>query len=91
VSSLLHEVWIDVGEETGDDLPSLFLAGPGGDEARALLSDGQLVHTFYAGSHYEAMTLYREFLGEGSYTTEHPRDHEPYPDTWLEEQLSRPD
>jgi hypothetical protein len=91
VAALLHEVWIDVDEETGESLTSLLHAGPGGYEARALLHEAPLAHTFYAGSHFEAMSLYREFLGEGPYTAEHPQDHEPYPDSWLEEQLSRPD
>ncbi len=91
MSALLHEVWIDVDEETGDDLPGLLLAGPGGDGARAMLGNAQLVHTFHAASHFEAMNLYREFLGWEPYTTEHQQDHEPYPDSWLEEQLSRPD
>ena len=91
MASLLHEVWIEADEETGGSLPSLIPAGPAGDGARALQSGARLVHTFHAGSHFEAMTLYRQFLGWEPYTTDHPQDHEPYPDGWLEEQLSRPD
>ncbi len=79
---LKHEVWRGT-----DGLPMCCLAGPDGDNARRLLGeDATLVWTFEAGSHFEAMTRYNEFLGREPYTTNQSSDHAPYPDTWLQRQ-----
>ncbi len=43
---------------------------------------------FWAGSHYEAMTTYHQFLGHEEYTTKHAGDYEPYPSDWRERQKS---
>jgi hypothetical protein len=37
------------------------------------------VHTFEAGSYFEAMTIYYRLYGWGDYTTEFAIDYEPYP------------
>ena len=63
------------------------LSGPDGDGARhALGTNAKLVWTFDAGSHFEAMTKYNEFLGRGAYTTDQKWDFTPYPDEWLQRQ-----
>jgi len=63
------------------------LAGRVGDDARRLLSVGaKLLWTFEAGSYFEAMTKYNQFLGRAPYTTEHAWDYEPYPDEWVSAQ-----
>jgi hypothetical protein len=63
------------------------LAGPDGDDARQLLGEkATLVWTFEAGSHFEAMTKYNEFLGRGPYTTTQASDQAPYPDSWMQRQ-----
>ncbi|WP_245477553.1 hypothetical protein [Bradyrhizobium guangxiense] len=81
---LTHEIWVQV-DDSGQQLPSCCLAGPHGDDFRKLLGPGaRLIHTFKAGSHYEAMTIYYRFLRQGPYTTEHPWDMQPYPRHWVE-------
>ncbi len=83
---LLHEIWEEPDGE-GGALASLCLAGPDGDEARALLRPGaRCIRTFAAGSHFEAMTIYHRLLGRAPYTTTHAQDHAPYPDAWAERQ-----
>ena len=85
---LLHEIWVEHGED-GQALESCYLAGPDGDDFRRLLEPGaRLVHLFWAGNHYEAMTTYHQFLGREEYTTEHAGDYEPYPSDWRERQKS---
>lgn len=82
MASLLHEVWEEPGENARM-LESLFLAGPDGDGARALLGEGaRLVTTFEASSHLEAMTKYYALYQRGAYVTDYPPDHNPYPQEW---------
>lgn len=55
------------------------LAGPHGDQARALLSsEAKLVWTVDASSHFEAMTKYYEYQGWGTYTTDQDWDMKTY-------------
>src|SRR5579859_2370565 len=64
-SLLVHEVWRDK-----DGLEMCCLAGPGGEDARALLGpNAHLLHLIEAGSHFEAMSLYNAFLRREPYTT----------------------
>lgn len=71
---MLHELWDEL------DGCSFVLAGPLGDDARALLTPGaRLTWTVEAASHFEAMTLYYEHQGWGTYTTDFPEiDNETY-------------
>jgi hypothetical protein len=83
---LIHEIWVEP-DENGQLLESCCLAGPEGDGFRRQLSSkAHLVHTFTAGSHFEAMTIYCRLLGRGTYTTEHAWDFTPYPEEWRERQ-----
>lgn len=69
-----HEVWEDT-----EGLTTLCLADERGDDCRKLLEyNSKLIHTFYASSHYEAMTIYYKFMNWGEYTTEFEMDKEPY-------------
>jgi hypothetical protein len=87
MARLIHEVWVEVVD--GMTLESCCLAGPRGNDQRALLAPGaRLIATFEAGCHYEAMTTYHRLLGREVYTTKHAWDHEPYPEEWLAEQQS---
>ena len=80
MATLIHEVWADA-----NGLPSVCLAGPRGAACRELLDQpARLVHTFEAGSHFEAMTIYYRYRGWGAYTTDFAIDYEPYPDEWSE-------
>jgi hypothetical protein len=59
MEGMMHEIW----REPEGNTACLF-AGERGDGARILLEKGSLlVHTFYANSHYEAMTIYYEYMG----------------------------
>ena len=75
---MLHELWSDPDPEMGGEF--LFvLAGPYGDEARGTLSpQAKLVWTVEAASHFEAMTLYYEHQGWGTYTTDQEWDFKTY-------------
>lgn len=87
---LLHEVW-EAPDEDGQGLPSLQLAGPDGEAARARHGPGaRLVTTLWAGSHFEAMTRYYALQDWGVYTTRHAQDYQPYPDEWALRQGSTP-
>ena len=81
MATLKLEVWI------GDDgQPGCCLAGPAGDPARKLFAEdgpAMLVWTFEAGSHYEAMSKYHQYLGREPFATDHAADFEPYPEEWL--------
>ena len=69
-----HEVW-----EDPEGLTTLCLADKRGDECRKLLEpDSKLIHTLYASSHYDAMTIYYKFMNWGIYTTEFEVDKLPY-------------
>ena len=59
---MIHELW-----EDPDDSPYTFLlAGPLGDDARAMLtSSARLTWTVEAASHFEAMTKYDEYRDWG--------------------------
>jgi hypothetical protein len=80
-----HEVW-----RSSEGLPMCCLAGPDGDDARRQNGDdAELVWTFEAGSHFEAMSTYYRYLGRGAYTTSLEQDYQPYPDEWLQRQQIR--
>jgi hypothetical protein len=86
MAMLKHELWIESDQEQ-----TFCLAGPMGDQARASLPlDSQMIWTVNAGNHFEAMTLYYQFMGWGTYASDHEWDHEPYSDDWREIQESRP-
>ena len=69
-----HEVW-----EDPEGLTTLCLADKRGDDCRKLLEpDSKLIHTLYASSHYDAMTIYYKFMNWGIYTTEFEVDKLPY-------------
>ncbi len=71
-----HEVWQDT-----EGLTMLFRADKRGDE-KSLQPDKDaiLLHSFYASSHFEAMSAYYHFMGWGTYKTDHETDKEPYPE-----------
>ncbi|MDH0866883.1 hypothetical protein [Mitsuaria sp. GD03876] len=88
MAQLLHEVW-ETPDEHGQWLPSLLLAGPDGDGARAMHEPGaRLVTTLRAGSTFEAMTRFYALYDWGACTTSHEADFEPYPDDWAARQGS---
>jgi hypothetical protein len=72
---LLHEIWDD-----SEGLAGLILAGEKGEAARKLFEEEgkKLVHTFYASSHFEAMTIYYDYYGWGEYITVYEYDKLPY-------------
>jgi len=74
IISIKHEVWAD---EEG--LTTLCYAGNLGGESRSTLQGGEkLLYSFFADSHYDAMTKYYQFMKWGVYTTEFEEDKLPY-------------
>ncbi len=60
-------------------LTALLLAGTPGEEGRQTLEeDYEIVHSFFAESHFDAMTKYYQFMDWGLYTTDFEIDKEPY-------------
>lgn len=85
---LRHEIWVD-GGESGAELEGCCLAGPDGDGFRRRLApSARLLHTFEAGSHFEAMCTYHRLVGREPYSSDLAQDHAPYPAEWLERQNS---
>jgi hypothetical protein len=75
---MIHVVWVDSA-----GLPELCLAGPMGDDQRALMDIGaRLIATIEAASHFEAMTKYNRLLDREAYTTDFDWDYKEYPDEW---------
>ena len=74
---MLHELW-----DEGDDGQTFCLSGSRGDRARALLAnDARLIWTVEATSHSEAMSLYYDYMGWGTYVAEFPiEDSQSYAD-----------
>lgn len=73
---MLHELWDDPANE---GRYTFCLSGPRGDEARAMLSPAaRLVWTVNAASHFDAMTLYYEHQGWGTYATDQDWDFKTY-------------
>ena len=86
---LVHEIWETVSD--GMVLHACCLAGPDGDGCRRSLEPvARLLASFEAISHFEAMTVYNDYLGREPYTTSEPWDYQPYPDEWLAVQQGRP-
>ena len=72
--NLKHEVWQDK-----EGLTTLCLADKHGDDCRKLLEpESKLIYTFFADSHFEAMTIYYKFMDFGIYTTDFEIDKQPY-------------
>ena len=84
MAELVHEAWIG----DGDAGPTLCLAGPDGKIAREKMvgPNPKLLFTIKAGCHFEAMTLFYQRMGFGTYSTDRPEDHEPYPEEWAARQ-----
>lgn len=63
----------------GEGRYTFCLAGPRGDQARPALSpSAHLTWTAEADSHYQAITLYYEYMGWGTCTTGQERDRRAY-------------
>jgi len=82
----LHEIWLHHGDNE-EELHSCIPFGPAGDGARKLDPPGSsCLFVFWADTHIDAMNIYYDFLGRGSYTSEEPWDSERYPVAWYVEQ-----
>ena|SRR5687767_8072991 len=74
MASIKHDIWQDK-----EGLTSLCFSGDLGEESRSILEPGsKIIHSFYADSHYDAMTKYYQFMEWGQYTTDFEIDKEPY-------------
>lgn len=73
-SKTLLQIW-----KNPEGLTELVLANEAGNEQRKLMDPGsKIIHTFYANSHFEAMTIYYSFMNWGEYTTVQKEDKLPY-------------
>lgn len=77
----LHEVRVD---EEG--LESCNALGPAGNGARRLMGKSTCVWVFWARCHLDAMNVFYDFLGRGTYESDEPWDREDYPWAWYAEQ-----
>ena len=85
MGSLRHDVW-----KNKEGLTALLFSGDLGKEGRtALKEDYEIIHSFYADSHFDAMTRYYEFMDWGQYQTEFEADKKPYDLEQLEKDLKR--
>lgn len=76
VRHVLHELWDDPEDEGRF---TFCLAGPHGDQARALLSmSARRVWTVEADSYFDAMTAYHRHMGWGTYETDQEWDRITY-------------
>ena len=74
MTKIKHDIW-----KSDDDLTSLCYSGELGEESRSILEpNSKIIHSFYADSHFDAMTKYYEFMDWGIYETEFEIDKEPY-------------
>jgi hypothetical protein len=73
-----------------EGLTALLFSGDLGQEGRTTLEqDYEIIHSFYADSHFDAMTKYYEFMDWGQYETEFEIDKEPYDVKQLEKRIKR--
>lgn len=80
MDGLYSEIW-----QEPDGCTSLLFSGQLGDQSRNLLADGSiLLKTIFAKSHFEAMTIYWEFMGWGEYVCSNEMDMQPYSE-WFKE------
>ena len=69
------EIWAWAVQEDGGELHMLALAGPDGDDSRAMNEpSAKLLHEFAAGSRFEAMSYYHQYLGREPYTANYAED-----------------
>jgi len=74
MTKIKHDIW-----ENPEGLTSLIYSDELGAESRSLLEqNSKIIHSFYAESHFEAMTKYYEFMNFGIYETEFEEDKELY-------------
>jgi len=72
--NIKHEIW-----EDSAGLTTLHIALKRGNEFRKPSEQGiRLIHSFYASTHYEAMTIYYKFMNWGEYTIDLKVDEKLY-------------
>lgn len=74
MSRIQHDIWIDEEGKT-----SLCFAGELGRESRSVLDENcKIIYSFFASSHFDAMTQYYDYMKWGIYTTQFPIDKVKY-------------
>ena len=74
MASLRHDIW-----KNKEGLTAMLFSGDLGQQGRvALDEDYEIIHSFYADSHFDAMTKYYEFMDWHRYETEFEIDRKPY-------------
>lgn len=74
MTTIKLDIW-----QNKEGLTSLCFSGDLGEESRTILEpDSKIIHSFYADSHYDAMTKYYQYMDWGVYTTDFEVDKESY-------------
>lgn len=74
MTAIKHDIWQDP-----EELTMLCFSDELGEESRTILEpNSKIIHSFYADSHFDAMTKYYAFMDWGIYTTEFEMDKEAY-------------
>lgn len=73
-----------------EGLTALIFSDDLGEEGRSALEDDyEIIHSFDAESHFDAMTKYYEFMDWGPYETQFEVDKKPYDVEYIEQIRSR--
>ncbi len=87
MTALVHEVW--ESNQDGMVIHTCCLAGALGVECRDMLpADSELLITFLANCHFDAMRIYYRFLDREPYSTDMQQDLLAYPVEWADIQCS---
>ena len=66
MTKIKHDIWVNL-----EGLSMLCFSGDLGNESRELLEpNSKIIHSFFAESHFEAMTIYYHYMDLGSYESE---------------------
>ena len=74
MASIKHDIW-----KSRDGLTVLCFSGEIGEESRSIVKpDSEVIHSFYADSHFDAMTKYYEYMDWGVYESDFEIDKKSY-------------
>ncbi len=74
MANIKHDIW-----EDSEGLTMLCFSGDIGKESRTLLEpNSKIIHSFFAVSHFDAMTKYYEFMDYGIYDSVFEEDRSVY-------------
>lgn len=85
MAKIKHDIW-----KSKEGLTSLCFSGEIGEESRSIIEpESELIHSFYADSHFDAMTKYYKYMDWGVYETEFEIDKVSYDLEEIEERARK--